>query len=253
MNKNDDSIVVYWGTPNFQPKVESWSMLYSTPRSLSSLLRENKSANSPMFICPATKDVFKNVFVFKSTFYDKHILPIDYLKETQSLVPKFEREVIPTDGTIQMVRVRPSSLLNHSNIVYNMAWLLFSEESLLAKFTAPYCPPTSPALGAILSPGQFDIGQWYRPFNLDYHIPTDTKTFEIKENDDLFYIQFYTDKKIIFKQYVVSDKLLALLRESTEAPKRYGPFKSLQERYFMASKTNYSKLVLSEIKNNLIE
>jgi hypothetical protein len=149
--------------------------------------------------------------------------------------------------------VRKSSYKNYSNLIYEMRWLFFSEESVNVKFTAPYFPATSPTPGAFLSPGRYDIGQWYRQFMLDYHIPLNDSTFKIKENDDLFYMHVETDKKVVFKKYALSLRLQALNIESSMASKRYGAFKSLNERYLMAKKTNYLESIRTEIKKNLLE
>lgn len=253
--KDSDTITIYWGTPNYNIEEESWAMLYKNPESLSSISRKNKS-DFPvgMFACPATNDLLNNVFVFSSNIDDVHSLPVEYLTATHNLVvPPGEDEPIATNGFIRMLRTRPSSIKNHSNLIYNMAWSLFADEPVFAKFTAPYFPPISPAPGVLLSAGLFDIGQWYRPFPLDYHIPLNVEHFEFKKDDPFFYLEILTNKKIIFKRYIPSKILKALSTEAVTAPFRYGRWKSLKERYLFAKSTGYPEQVLNEIKKNLIE
>lgn len=250
--KDTDTITIYWTSTSYKPDEESWTMIYKNPVSLSSELRSKKNDGfSGMFICPATNDFLKNIFVFKSAITDKHTLPIPHFSN-----PPFQDKVmitLPTDGNIRLYTVRPSSLKGYSNILYNMSWLLFADEPVVAKFTAPFCPPTLPSSNAILSPGQFDIGKWYRPYHLDYHIPSNVDTFEIIENDHLFYLDLQTEKKVLFKKYMSSPKLETLAKEASASPDRYGRFKSLKERYLMAKESNYTQQVLTEIKKNLVE
>lgn len=252
--KDLDTITVYWSSPNYDPNQESWSMLYRTPVSLISSLKEIKSdISGGMFSCPAIKDLCKNVFVFKANINDKHSLPIQYLLDVQNVQPVNGNERVPTDGLVSFGRSRLSALSGYSNIVYNLAWMLFADEPVNARFTAPYLPPTVPAQGAILSQGRFDIGQWYRGFNLDYHIPLSTQLFEIKENDHLFYLHLETNKKVKFQQYFMSDKLKSLSLETINTPNNYGRLKSLKDRYLIGNRSGYPKHILSEIKKNLIE
>lgn len=248
-----NTITVYWSSGNYVPSIESWMLFYSSPKSLSSFLRENKTDNGLIFQCPSFNDFIKNKFVFSSNIDDKHILPQEYLLNVKDLQEKTDKEKIPSEGGIIDLFIRKSSFKDYSNLKYNMSWIFFSEEPLVASFTAPYCPPTSPSPNAFLSPGEFDIGQWYRPFNLDYHVPINNEFFEIKKDDQLFYVSFKTNKKIEFKQYFYTDRLKAISFELTKSPfiiKRSLP---LKERYLMAKNANLRKMILSEIKNNLIE
>ncbi len=101
--------------------------------------------------------------------------------------------------------------------------------------------------------GEFDIGSWYRTFNLDYHIPLDTKEMVFNQNDPLFYIEFKTDKKVILKRYMQSDTLFNIGREMVNSPSNYGRFKSLKEKYLMSKKAKMPEIILSEINKNLID
>ena len=249
-----DTITVYWSSGSYVPTLESWRLFYSTPQSLNTLLRENKTDSNNIFKCPSFNSFIKNIFVFKATIDDKHFLPKQYLLDTHTLDPKTTPEIIPSlGGKLDLIKLRKSSLKNYSNLSYNMSWIFFSEEPLLATFTAPYCPPITPSLNAILAPGKFDIGQWYRPFNLDYHIPINNEIFEIKKNDPLFYIAFDTNKKIEFKQYFYTETLQKIAIELTKSPFTIKPFLSLKERYLMAKNSNLKNAVISEIKRNLID
>lgn len=254
--KDTDKITVYWTPANFNPHKESFTMLYSKPQSLTNYLNEKRLNNTDLFRCPAHRDFTSNIFVFKSNLSDKHVLPIETLTELQQLPTGNdlnEKITINSNGIVPLTKVRPNSFTDYSNLAYGLEWLFFSDEPLLASFSDPYLFTKPVAPGAFLTPGKFDIGKWYRPFGLDYHIPLDSKFFQIEENDPLFYVQFYTDKKIELKQYINNEKLHALTEETRNSISRYGKFKSLTTRYKMAENTSYSKQILTEIKKNLIE
>jgi hypothetical protein len=163
--------------------------------------------------------------------------------------PLFINDVAP----LQVKVLRPPSIEGTSNIVYNMSWLMFADEPLVAKFTAPYFPATSPAKDVILSAGEFDIGQWFRDFNLDYHVPYGTKELNFEENQPLFYVEFKTDKKIILKRFMLTNEIRNLASECAESRNRYGSFFSLPQRYNMAKESKMSEQILSLIKQNTID
>jgi hypothetical protein len=252
--KEKDTITIYWTSPNFSLVNQSWTMLYSEPQSLASLLREQKT-DSDLFGCPAHNDFTFNKFVFKVNIADKHTLPIEYLSSNDFLDNKTKElvSIKNTGGLVDLYRVRPNSFKDYTNLVYNLSWIFFADEPVLAKFVSPYCFPKPPAPGVFLTPGQYDIGKWYRQFNLDYHIPLNTKTLIFEENNPLFYIEFDSIKKIEFKEYNYSSELKSLAEETSAAPFRYGSRKSLKERYRLANNGSYRNKILTEIKKNLIE
>lgn len=250
--KDTDTITVYWAPSAFIASEEpSWLMLYSNPISINSFLRLNKSSESKnnMFICPASNDHFNNTYMFTCNLSDDVTFP----NYPQEFYYQPERVVLNTNSRISLIKPRPSSLIDHMNVVYNMGWIFLADEPLTAVFTAPYYPPTAPALGAKLSAGQFNIGLWFRSYQLDYHVPYKTKNLIFNENDPFFYIKFLTNKKIIFKQFIFTPLLSHLSDEMSNASHKYGFFKSLKNRYEIAHNASIIDHVKTEIKKNLIE
>jgi hypothetical protein len=234
----------------FLPDEYSQSMLYMQPESLQTNFQREKIPGSPMPQCPATRNIFDNVFVVKSAIDDEFSLPnlpFDY--EQQSL----EIGKMQTQSRVGMTHHRPTSIPNHINAMYDLGWILFASEPVKARFTAPWFPASSPIHNARLSPGEFDIGRWYRPFNLDFHIPFESRMFSVKKGDPLFYVELMTDKKVEFKRYMLSDRLAALMQETARSPQLYGQHKKLEERYSQFESTLMPEMVLAEIKKNLIE
>jgi hypothetical protein len=111
----------------------------------------------------------------------------------------------------------------------------------------------SPAEGVMLSTGQFNIGEWYRDYHLDYHIPFGTKELNFKENQSLFYLEVRTDKKVVFKRYNLTIELRKLADECVTSSVIYGSNKPLLHRYNMFNKSLSPQRVLSYIKENIVE
>ncbi len=247
-----NTLTIYWCPASYLPDYENWASLYRDPISVLNVLRSTKNVNNngSFFACPATSELFENVFTVLSNLTDTHVFPVDLLKQIHK---EKNEQVLPTNGKIQLSKIRDTSLEGYVNILYNMKWFFFSEEPVSMTFTPPYYPVSSPAKGNLLSSGTFDIGQWPRLLTLDYHIPLDVEIFEIKENDPLFYLHIKTDKKVKFQRIFMTPKLMTFASESAQSPSRYGFFKSLQQRYKMAQQASIQKQVLSEIKQNLID
>lgn len=247
----NNSIVVYWSPATFYPDNESWNLLYSDPVSLSEDLMNRSISKSQIRMCPALKKSLSNVFSFNSTIND-------YINLTDIDLKKIDKEIldyslIPNiESKLFLRKSRESSYSDFINLEYNMSWLFFSEEPLLAEFTAPYFPATTPCPNAMMSLGEFDIGRWFRPFNLDYHIPYNAKAFNINVNDPFYFVKFKTDKKIVFKKFTLNKRLLEIAMEQASSSKRYGFGKNLIQKYRMFENSQMRQTILKEIKKELI-
>ncbi len=252
-----DYITVYWAPAPYTPEDDSWTQVYPEPVSLLSDLnkarnKDNKNKDAKnMFACPSYIDAMKNVFVLKSAIDDTVKVP-DYLHDL-NITPSEYPSRYDSDSKLLTVIARETSIENHINIAYNLGWLMFADEPLEVRFTAPYFPASSPGEGAILSAGQMDIGQWYRDYEIEYHVPRGVDELVIKENQPLAYVQFMTDKKIVLKRYNLTPTLRNLASECAESGFRYGRFKTLKERYLTGKKSLLPQQVLTEIKKNIIE
>jgi hypothetical protein len=260
MEQNNDTITVYWSTPIYNPKQESWSMIYSEPTPLFSDLRKERSPEasnkSSVFHCPAMADTFDNLFVVKQAVENTVSFQKDDLIKAEEAVRTGEHPAgygMFNDSKLNMWAIRPSSFDNNINIMFNQGWMFYASEPLIAEFTAPYFPPISPAPGARIAPGKFDVGQWYRPYMLDYHLPLDTKKLEFKEGDPLYYIKFHTTKKVVLKRYVFTEELEHLQKEHVGAPARYGRFMPLAKRYELAKQAKVREQILYHIKQNCVD
>lgn len=244
-----DTLTIYWAPANFSNKEASYNMAYRKPESLLNFIHGNKFDDTIQTQCPALKDTLNNLYVFKSSFDDE--FDIDPEKLSQ-LGHDSEAEIISNESLIGFNKFRPSQLKGYVSAMYNLRYLFFADEPVKVKFTAPYYPAITPVEGALMATGEFDIGRWYRPFDLDYHIPLTSTKFKIKENDPLFFMQVDTDKKVVFERYNMSDELINISLEMSESPLRYGKHKSLEDRYHAAEESMIPQIVLNEIRKNIV-
>jgi hypothetical protein len=252
--QGQDFVTVYWTPGAYNIESTSWTQLYAEPKSLLSELnqkrnKENKNTKGQnMFGCPSYVDAIKNVFTVNNIVESQINMP-DYLTHNDLQYPFDIDDIAP----LRVKVLRPPSIDGTVNINYNMSWLLFADEPLVARFTAPYFPATSPAKDVILSAGEFDIGQWFRDFNLDYHVPNNTKVLSFKKDQPLFYMDFKTNKKIILKRFLLTQEIRNFADECANSRARYGSFFTLPERYRIAKESKMAEQVLSLIKKNLVE
>ena len=244
-----NTVTVYWTPAQFDVVSESWTLLYSEPESMSAWMRQARQKTSTpvsMQACPAVNGLFTNLFVVRSTFDDTFDLPVNL---EEYLIANNLR--VDVKSKLSLIH-RRDSLKGYVNFEYNLGWQFFADEPLMATFTAPFYPPHAPASGVILASGEFNIGSWYRSFNLDYHIPLNTQQLSFKENDPLFYIKLHTDKNVVFKRYL-NTPILNNLKKELGQSSGFMPFKTLQNRYQLARKTKAIEQILFEIKRNVVE
>jgi hypothetical protein len=251
---SNEEVVVYWS-----PAVIGWEMLYTEPKSIYSNIRSKAKynsveKNSNMFACPASNDVLQNVYAIKSNLDDCYELPIQFLEELEQQQTINFPVMLPMNrNKISFISQRKSILEGYWDIEYNLKWVFFADEPLKMKVTSPYFPHSAPTPGAFVSAGQMDIGQWFRNINLNYFVPKTATSMEFKVDDSLLYLEFMTDKKIVFKRFQTTPLLNEMLLECHESPQRYGRNMPLAKRYEMAKKSKLRERVLTEIKKNLIE
>ena len=264
MSSNKEPLIIYWAPASYESTTESWSFLYPEPVSLFSqvnLLR-NRDSSGPdtIYACPAHKDATHNIFVFNHAIENIVDFPENFLKNVTDELANYSTYKTNSisfgaelNSKVYLNVVRKSSFNGYVNVAYNMAWLFIAEDPVVAKITPPYYPHSSPAEGAMLAIGEFDIGQWFRPFQLDYHIPLSTSRLSFFEGDPLFYLQILTDRPVIFKRYIRTVTISNLQEECTQSANRYGAFKSLTGKYAAAKNAKIKEQLIHEIKKNLVD
>ena len=250
--KKRDEIEVYWAPGSFIPEDESWAFLYQEPRPVLRDIVKKSLPKASMLTCPALKTTLKNVFSLDAVIADRHELNPAELAEMAHKKDGI-KSLANTGGKIPLFQPRETALDGYVNLSYGLRWLFFASEPLTIRLTAPYYPTYSPTEGALFATGEFDIGKWYRQVNLDWLIPTESKSFEFKEDSSLAFIEFMTDKKIIFKRYNLNKTLMNLAFETSNTSTTMGRHMTLIQRYRQAHSAKIPAIVLSEIRKNLVE
>lgn len=245
-----DEINVYWAP---QPSYEiqgsgEWNMLYPNPKILFNELRElrvtDRKDSNTFFVCPATNAKFKRTFVFRSGMAGSY--KYEHIKNELVITPL-------SDSFINYDVVREPIINTGPLIQFSFSWNFFCEEPLDAIFSAPtfhkpgytkYCSPV---------PGEFDIGQWYRPYNLEVQAWDKDGTIEIEYDEPLFYLELRTDKKINFIRYRNTPELHALGKHNSNSINYWGKNLGLKERYRRFKASSMREIILKEIKKNIVE
>jgi hypothetical protein len=235
---DNKSSTVYWA-PFFDTSSNDWNMLYPDPTSLFEDLLPLKSAEKQLnlFYCPAFANLAKNTFVLKNP-----------MKADFTVVNN--RVISNVDDYISVSIDHPPSILDNPLLVYGLKWLFFSEDDMDMTITAPWFGNTPHLTHANIMPGKFNISKWFRPYNNEFSLRENKLILE--KDEAMCYITFNTDKPVKLVRFEMNDKLkgYALGCSLSSSWEKWVPLASRYKR-FLETRTN--KLVLKEIKKNIVE
>lgn len=240
--KNQEEINIYWSPGNFILNEESWNMLYLEPQSLLKEFSEHRNPNSgtkSFLSCPAFREKLKNVFSFRTTFDSKYYYEGNVTKNIG-------------DNVVDFYSQREPSLVYGPTLIYNLSWIFFAEEPVECFFTSPYFHKVEYMKSGVMVPGKFDIGSWFRPFNIEIQMHSSYGEIFFKKEDPLFYMDINTNKKVNFIRFNMNERLYNISQESIQSPVRYKKFMQLKERYDVFNKTKVRDIILNEIKKEII-
>lgn len=246
-----DTVTVYWA-PHSTPTEEgigNWNMLYEDPQTLFKYWSQFGIKDEPeasMLQCPAFKNIAKNTYVFNS--------PIDtsYAFEAQS---RLGHQIVLTPQTKEYISAfipRNQTMSVGPNMEISLRLHMFAEEPLEVMLTGPYLHRTEYTKSGVLTSGQFDIGQWFRPINCEIQLFGQSGQIDFKKDEPLFYVKFLTDKKIDLKRFELTAELDTYAKKCIGAKNVYGLKKPLNFYYDKFMKTRTRDIVLKKIKENLI-
>jgi hypothetical protein len=230
------STIIYWACNE-----NEWLRAKEPNSIYKDFIKNIKDKNTQIELCPSVKDYTKNTFSIKS-LYDYNF---EILKDTGQVVSNmydqkfFDKHVF--------VRSNIDKLFS-----FSQSYTFFTEKKSL-KMSAnvfPYLEDNSITKTCIPVPGTFDIGKWFRATEFSFYLRDNLDKFNITQDEVYQYIKFHTDDKIIFKQFMISEKIKKYLLD-VDFSKEYrkATNKSLQEYYFMLK---HKKHIIKEIKSNLI-
>jgi hypothetical protein len=253
---DNDSIVVYW-SPGYNADIQDWTFLYPKPKTLFSSVKTHISdknnqvsmeKTSAILACPAISTKFKKIAVFESPMSCSYTYDFSKFSETgNGFINNESKEYISCN-------VERQPTLDHGpSITFALSYILFSEEPLDAYFTPPmFHKPKYMKYGSVI-PGEFNIGKWFRPFNFEVQMWNNSGEFFIENGEPLFYTEFKTNKKIILKRFIMTEKLYQASKACVDSYTLFGYGQTLEERYDRFTNTDMKDLILNEIKKNVVE
>jgi len=236
-------ITIYWAPATTD---QSWNLMYDEPTNLYSELIKEKdplSKKSSFFSCPVVSGRMKNTFIFKNNI--RTVCNYDFTNKDNPIVESKEG--------IGANFYKHSGLKDGAYINFSISWIFFSEEPITAFLNTPMMHRPKYLKNGVFPFGGYEINKWFRPFNAEMQMWDTKGTIVIEEDEPLFYLELLTDRPIILKRFKMSDELIKYAQGCVGAPKNYGFNLPLIDRYkrFLSTKTD--KLVLKEIKKNIID
>lgn len=204
-------------------------------------LNDDLGFNDNFLNCPSFNDLFKNIVLFRN-------MSDAYAKvEGSQVIAKN-----PDHDQIAFNVIRKNTLKNRVLIKYEMSWILFADKPLKMSTSSPYLHESVHTSYGHIVPGIFDIGQWFRPINLEFTLNEGIDEIFIPAGDPLIYLNFHTDEKIQFHRFELDHNLqkiaLSVLRTRT-----MGSFSPLRKVYKYFNDTHLKGLILKNIRHNLLD
>jgi hypothetical protein len=235
-----ETVTVYWAV-HTHPKRQTYvNMLWDAPTPLITTLPQGFGGKDGNYReCSGISKTIKNTYTF-----------------IHPLTTKVELSGNPEDPTfnsdLNVWNSRSAALKDCYSINYDFGWLFFAEESLELKVTPPYLHNTSDSKTGFVASGSFDISKWFRPVTLAYVLWQGNNSLTVTKGDPALYVEFLTDKKVIFKHFELTEDIHSLALQSVEST-NYMRFKPLSYRYQQFTSSHRDKRVLKLIKDNLLE
>ena len=245
--RDKEEIIVYWAPGFVQSK---FNLTYKEPEPVikelrqlgHSLVRPGNNANN-FLKCPAVLSNTNNTFAISSPAEVKIKWDGNNIYTPDQDQEFFNKCIVARDASTGFIS-------------YNLCkYFFFTEEPSLniKQKNAVYTNNDFTKKTGIIE-GSFDIGQWVRLLDVGLYFK-EPSTVNINLNDVLYYIEFFTDKKIVFKKFYYTLALRNMYETcvSVRDTKRF-PIKTyFEEIYLIFNQSKMKKRMLKEIKDNLLE
>jgi hypothetical protein len=242
--KNKEYLNIYWA-PLSDQENNDWSLMYSEPVTLFSYMSKNKieSKADKFFSCPAVKGLTQNTYIFTNTIESEYLY--DFSDGKKIITPVSSKYLAYRNQ-------RDASIKNGPIIMFNMSYVFFSDEPLLATFSSPYFSNCEYMKSGSFIPGEFDIGRWFRPYNCEMQLWSNSGSIKFNHDEPLLYVKFNTDKKIKMNRFDLNDKLKKIFTTNISTQQWYDTKKSLSTYYYLFNRAKMRDVILTEIKKNLV-
>jgi hypothetical protein len=221
-------------------------ILYPNPTTLFNEYTKNRADHTDtanFLSCPAVANKFKKTLVFKcpATFSYSYDFDNDPLMKPV------------TENNISIFINRNPTLKDGPLMSLELSYILFADEPLDCYFTPPMFSKPGYTKEVSIIPGEFNIGKWFRPYNIEFQFWNKSGVLEFQENEHLFYAELKTDKKIKMHKFQMTPKLTDYVASNTRSTRFFGRGESLLKRYNRFTDAGMREKVLTEIKKNLID
>jgi hypothetical protein len=227
----------------------NWTYLYQKPETLFNTLYKDKAPvinkNLPYFSCPAVAEKFKKTLVFKNTI--EGTVSYDFRDGKQDI------QTLTKQGLNAFVLDNRNPSINSGPLItFGMSYYMFAEESLPVYFTPPFFQKPGYTQDATILPGEFDIGNWFRPYNFEVQTWSQNGEISLKANEPIFYAEFKTDKKIKLHNFTLTNEIESYSVANRDSKKIFGFGQPLSEKYSIFKQYGVREKILTQIKKNLI-
>lgn len=232
------TINVYWSINHYSnlPGIR-----VSEPDQLQKTYFSNKNFREYNYkACPSVTKYMDNTYVLRSAFDYSFFVNGENVNSDLYDQDFFNRHVEIRNLNTKLFSLRP--------------YIIFftDEKDLEISLSQPFLDQNAFTDRAIVIPGQFNIGKYFRMLDFAFHLKDNVSDFKIKEDDAIYYMKFLTDKKINFKRFMWTPRCQDFLQYVWNAKENKLKTSSLETFYNYFTKYNYKKLIIKEIKENLV-
>ena len=234
-----DEVVVYWSLLTNLDRQTLLNLLVEPPKPLYKTIGPGPAGRTDgnYRMCGAAGNVFNTTFVLTN--------PHDTEVELSGPVED------PQINGEEIWEKRANAMQDRYAVDYDMRWVFFCEEPLTMKVITQYMHNTSFLESAHVATGQFDISRWFRGINPCFILWKDKNKVVVKKDEPLMYVEFLTEKRIVLKQFELTQELNDIASQVGTITKfiKMEPLSSLYDRF---TRTNRGKRVIKLIKENLL-
>ena len=202
-------------------------------------IKEFLGDNVPFLKCPVYRDAMKNVFSIGSWFNLK--LNVDENGLSSDVPQSFMDEYIFTHSDKHKIYQILQTVI-----------FITKDDSLKMTMEHPTMSDNSFSNNCSIINGTFDIGKYFRVVSPSFYINKGVNSVNIEEGDALYYLRFHTEKKIKFVPFFMSEKYEHITNSVKYSVDKISSNKSMDLLYKIFKKQKIKKLLLKEIKANLL-
>jgi hypothetical protein len=200
---------------------------------------KDKSSPNALNYCPVFNERINNLYAIKSIYeYSFNI------ENGLCVSSMYDQNFFNNHINVRSVEDKFFSFINK--------YIFFTDEKSLevGAYEYPVFEENDITKKCMMIPGKYDIGKWFRPLEFPFILKNEFNDFSVKREDVLYYLKFYTDENIIFKQFLPTYNINNFWKSATDMTtydnKRFGSIDNFYKMFKLKDK------ILKEIKDNLV-